>query len=168
MTQKRETILIALVVLVGIPGVMFLHSLRNRDGPRTQLAVSAEQIRRIGAAVGEFEKAKGMRPWALQDMADAGMLDARDLYDKRRRRPPENPDVLYLSALRSSDPAELVLLCTIASPIPDQKLHAVYNDGAYAALTPHEMVMALNRTYTYLGEQLEQSGSATTTEPEPR
>ncbi len=132
--------------------------------PGSNPAVSAVQIRRVGEAVGAYAAREGGRPGDLNAIVTAGLLSQDDLYDEHRKKRPvvelysgveiSPPDVIYFPALRASDPADCVLLCTLLLREKGEKFHVIYNDGRYAALTARELVMALNHTYEHIGEVL--------------
>ncbi len=150
-----------LAVLFAIPlGVLFWGAAlpeieewweaRARPG----FAVSPEQIRRIAGAISEYEKAGGERPMRLTELVEAGLLDAAALLDERRDKSSEDEtDVLYFPAVRRDDPADLVLLCALL-PRSRKQCHVIANDGSYTVMPAHDLVMALNRTYTYIGKEI--------------
>jgi len=163
--QKREWrlpvlvgALIAVIVLgCGVLIVDRISKMRRPSGSgpyHPQKAVSGEQIQRIYAAMKRFEGARGARPAELAELVSASMLTQDDLRDKERSKSDNTVDVVYFPAVRAGDPADMVLLCTIVNKKEGESFHVIFNDGRYAALTPHELVMALNRTYEYIGGQL--------------
>ena len=70
--------------------------------------------------------------------------------------------MLYFPALEPEDPNDLVLLCTVASAKPGQKLLVAYNDGRMAPLSPRDLTAALEWTYAYLAHTLPAARRATT------
>ncbi|MCK4624328.1 MAG: hypothetical protein KAV00_03385 [Phycisphaerae bacterium] len=128
------------------------------------MSISEPQIRKVCEAIGTFSKEYNRRPDRLEMLTAGGYLKPADLFDARRKdtlaidaqtgRFATNPDVLYFPVLRAEDPAEMVLLCTVLLAEDGGKYHVILNDGQYAALTSHELVMALNLTYEYIGSKV--------------
>lgn len=125
------------------------------------MSISEPQIRKIWEAIGGFSREYNRRPARLEMLTAGGYLKPAGLFDERRKETPLidgqtgrfviNPDVLYFPALRAEDPAGMVLLCTVLLAGEGKQYHAIFNDGRYATLTSRELVMALNRTYEYIG-----------------
>ena len=125
------------------------------------MSISEPQIRKVWEAIGAFDKKNNHRPDTLEMLTAGGYLKPADLLDTRRKETPAittqprrfaiNPDMLYFPALWAEDPADMVLLCTVLLAEDGGKYHVIFNDGRYAALTSHELVMALNLTYEYIG-----------------
>ena len=166
MTTSKKLALawIALVVafIAGFVSLRVHGSLR--EGFQAAPTVSGEQIQRIAAGVAGYEQANGRRPERLEDVVKAGLLDARNLFDEEEDVPEidaatgrfaENPHVLYFPAVRKDDPGDLVLLCTLLLRERDDKFRVVYSDGRYAELTSRQLIQALQRTYTYLGAEIQ-------------
>ena len=140
--------------------------------------MSEVQIRTIGAAVQKFTSENGRRPETLEALVQAGAVQAGDLLDAARARAPgidakagrsaENPDVIYFPALRPSDPNDLVLLCTLLLHSEGDSYRVIFNDGRYAALKAHDLVQALNRTYSYISSQVRSAGSGVAATRGPR
>ncbi len=164
--MKRKTHLFTVVTILCIllaVGVWIASRDREPDRPPRQpaMSISEPQIRRVWEAIGGFSKEYNHRPDTLEILTAGGYLKPADLFDARRKdalaidvqtgRFATNPDVLYFPALRAEDPADLIVLCTVLLATDGGKYHVIFNDGRYAALTPHELVMALNRTYEYIG-----------------
>ncbi len=136
----------------------------NRPPCQPAMSISEPQIRKVWKAIGTFSKENNHRPDTLEILTGGGYLKPADLFDERRKETPAlttqphrfaiNPDVLYFPALRAEDPADMVLLCTVLLAEDGEKYHIIFNDGRYAALTSHELVMALNRTYEYIGSKV--------------
>ena len=120
-----------------------------------QSAVSARQIREIAGAISGYEKAGGERPSHLTELVEAGMLDEAALLDERRDEPKDGADVLYFPAVRRDDPADLILLCTLLIRSEGDSFHVITNDGNYTEMPAHDLVMAMNRTYAYLGAKID-------------
>ncbi len=122
---------------------------------QSQMTLSIEQIRKVAGAVADYEKSNQRRPENLEALVKAGLLSSGDLFDpKRSPSSDSNPDLLYFPALRRTDPADLVLLCTITTRKRGGSLLAVMNDYSTVELTPQELRAALQRTYSYLGGQI--------------
>lgn len=162
---RNLAILIGVVLGVSLWGWVFPAIQRWRETRLTpQNAISREQICRIGEAVAKFVKAKGERPERLEQLVQEGKLEPAALFDERRDEVPKidektgrfvrNPDVLYFPAVRKDDPGELVLLCTLLLRKEGEMFHVIRNDGTYAGLSARELVIALNRTYRYLGREI--------------
>ena len=136
------------------------------------------QIRRVGEAVKAYTAKEGGRPGNLNEMVTAGLLSQDDLYDEHRKERPivklqsgdeiSPPDVIYFPALRASDPPDCILLCTMLLREKGGKFHVIYNDGRYAALTPRELIKALNRTYEHIGKVLAAESEVRSQESEVR
>ncbi len=149
------------LLLAGGVGIVLRDREPDRPPFKPAMSVSEPQIRKVWEAIGRFSKEYNRRPDTLEMLTGGGYLKPADLFDARRKDAPAidsqtgrfviNPDVLYFPALRAEDPAEMVLLCTVLLAEKGGKYHVIFNDGRYAALTPHELVMALNRTYEYIG-----------------
>ncbi len=156
------------VILGPLVGIAFLvaSALQTRYfrpfSPGT--TVSEKQIRAAASAVATFAKEKGHRPQTLEEAVQEGMVGAGELLDAKQGPAPaidantgrfaESPDVIYFPALRADDPGDLVLLCTFLVHREGDSYHVIYNDGHYAALGPHELVQAINRTYAYLASRI--------------
>ncbi len=167
--KKRKSLFFRFLLiglLVTFVPFMAIRLISEWAGPwsGSNPAISEVQIRRIGEAVKVYTTRKGSRPGNLNAMVTASMLSQDDLYDEHRKKRPvvelysgveiSPPDVIYFPALRASDPADCVLLCTLLLREKGGKFHVIYNDGRYAALTPRELIKALNRTYEHIGKVL--------------
>ncbi len=144
-----------------LAGVVFFVGLtvylewKDRHPFRSQPTFSVEQIRKVAGAVVNYEKSNQRRPVNLEALVKADLLSTGDLFDpKRSPASDSNPDVLYFPALRKTDPADLVLLCTIVTRKRGEPLLAVMNDYRTVELSPKELRTALQRTYSYLGGQI--------------
>ncbi len=73
------------------------------------------------------------------------------LTDSAAGRFKTNPDIIYFPAVRKDGPANLVLLCTVLLREKDGRFQAVHNDGRCEQLAAHHLILALQRTYTYIG-----------------
>ena len=166
------TLLVVLPVLILAAG-MVLHLISLTHLPYTwRETISMAQLRKISTAVTAYTKAHDQRPAQLETLVEVGALAAGDLFDAQRneisgidpatRRFETNPDVIYFPALRKDDPADLVLLCTLLTHKRHDKLLVAYNDGRLAELTPHEMIMAMNRTYGFIGKEIARAQSTGT------
>ncbi len=167
--KKKRKPSALLLILIGI-GLVVLYwqvvqpALEHRKRFAENYAVSAEQMQAVGKAIGEYETANGERPMKLAELVEAKLVESAAMYDDRRDDVPvtiekfaafaTNPDVLYFPALRASDPADNVLLCTLLLRNKRDKYRVIYNDGRLGQLEPMELVIALNRTYEYIGRQL--------------
>ena len=161
---KRKRLLIVMAILILAVG-MILAVVWFVDPSYTwRETISMAQLRKISTAVTAYTKAHDQRPAHLETLVEVGALTAGDLFDAKRDEIPgidpatgrfdTNPDVIYFPALRKDDPADLVLLCTLLTHKRHDKLLVAYNDGELAELTPHEMIMAMNRTYRFIGEDI--------------
>lgn len=149
------------VFFVGLPVYM---AWKDEHPFRSQMTVSVEQIRKVGEAVAAFERSNQRRPDTLEALVKAGLLTAGDLFDRKRSTVPAidaitwrfgiNPDVLYFPALRKTDPADLVLLCTITTGKRDKPFLSIMNDYRSVELSASELRNALQRTYSYLGGRI--------------
>ncbi len=154
-----------LAVVVFFVCLSMYFEWKDRHPFRLQMTLSIEQIRKVGGAVAAYEKSNQRRPVNLEALVKADLLSAGDLFDRKRSPIPaidattgrfgSNPDVLYFPALRKTDPADLVLLCTITTRKRGEPLLAVMNDYRTVELTPRELRTALQRTYSYLGKKIE-------------
>ena len=164
MSSSQRNLIVLLGVVFGVLFQIFAYPLLVRwweSRAEGGFAVSSEQMHRIADAVWQYEKADGERPMRLAELVETGMLDAGALPDERRDEPSENEaDVLYFPALRASDPGNLVLLCTLLVRGEGEKFHVITNDGNYAEMPAHDLVMALNRTYKHLGSEIAQADTA--------
>ncbi len=152
------------VVVFAIGILPAIHEYRTTRFRRSY-ALSAEQMQAVGKAIGEYETANGERPMKLAQLVEAKLIEPAELFDDRRDDVPvtigkfaaseTNPDVLYFPALRASDPADNVLLCTLLLRNRNDKYRVIYNDGSLGQLESMELVIALNRTYEYIGGQLQ-------------
>jgi hypothetical protein len=149
---------IAISLLVGVVffvGLSVSLKCEDRHPFRSQMALSIEQIRKVVDAVADYEKSNQRRPVNLEALVKADLLSMGDLFDPKRSPDSDfNPDVLYFPALRKTDPADLVLLCTIVTRKRGEPLLAVMNDYSTVELSPKELRAALQRTYSYLGGQI--------------
>ncbi len=155
--------IVTLLCLLLAGGVWIASQYRTPKRPPFQpaMSISEPQIHKVWEAIGGFSKEYNHRPDTLEMLTAGGYLKPVDLFDARRKdalaidaqagRFAINPDVLYFPAVWAEDPTDLVLLCTVLLAEKGGKYHVIFNDGRYAALTPHELVMALNRTYEYIG-----------------
>ncbi|MDY7011745.1 MAG: hypothetical protein SVV80_13490 [Planctomycetota bacterium] len=165
-THPFTIVTLLFLLLAGGVSIVSMYREQGRPLPQCQSAmcISEPQIRKVWEAIGGFSKEHNRRPEQLEMLTAGGYLKQADLFDARRKDAPAidgqtgrfviNPDVLYFPALREEDPADLIVLCTVLLAAADGKYHAVFNDGRYAALAPHELVMALNRTYEYIGGEV--------------
>ncbi len=158
-----------LLLLIGI-GLAILYwtviapAMEQRKRFAESYAVSAEQMRAVGKAIAKYETANGERPMKLAELVEAKLIEPAVLFDEQRGSVPvtiekfaefdTNPDVLYFPALRASDPPDNVLICTLLLRNKRDKYRVIYNDGRLGQLEPMELVIALNRTYEYIGMQL--------------
>lgn len=143
---------------------------RERHPYVSQLTLSAGEVGKVAEAVRAYEQARGARPERLEQLIEGGLLSAGELFDRKRRPTPRmdsstgrlesDPDVIYMPALRKGDPPDLVLLHTLFTRKRGRKLPAVLNDYRVVEYTPHELTMALNRTYAYVAGQLPVSDPA--------
>ncbi len=153
-----------LLVVIGIWIAKQVHEKQKYNylySFKPAMSISEPQIRKVWEAIGGFGKAYNRRPDTLEMLTAGGYLKPADLFDARRKdassidaqtgRFVTNPDVLYFPAVLAEDPAEMVVLCTVLLAEDGGKYHVIFNDGRYAALTPHELVITLNRTYEYIG-----------------
>ena len=149
------------VAISLLAGVVFFVGLfaylewQDRYPFRSQMTLSIKQICKVGGAVADYEKSNQHRPENLEALVKAGLLSSGDLFaPKRSPASDSNPDVLYFPALRKTDPADLVLLCTIVTRKRGEPLLTVMNDYSTVELSPKELRAALQRTYSYLGGQI--------------
>ena len=170
MSQKRPFMSYVWGVLAGyFPGVLlgFLGSLAADKWFQYAAArfapcpcVNVAQIQAIAAGIQAYESEHGRRPPTV-----AGKYcDQSDCFDERKGRLPEidqatgrfasNPHVIYFPAVRKNDPPELVVLCTLLKKAEADPYLVVRNDGRLSELTARELVPALQRTYTYLGQAI--------------
>jgi hypothetical protein len=131
-----------------------------------EYVLSADGVRKVGDGIAAYTKAKSHRPGSLGELISVGYISQADLYDASRRKQvdsegkPITPDVIYFSALRPDDPPDTVLLCTVLRKNKDDKYSVVFNDGRFAQLTRHELVNALNRTYSHICRSLPKTVTA--------
>ncbi len=163
---------------VGFILVLAIVLYRACTSPQTgsSWSVSAEQIQHIAGAISQYEKTNGRRPERLEMLVKAGLIKCEAFFDDRQSKPSEidektgrfvhNPHVLYFPAVLKSDPGDMVLLCTITLRENGGKFQVIYNDGSHAKLDSRELIMALQKTYTYLGRNIlkEQAQSESATE----
>ena len=161
---KLSTYVWAISALLLAAAIVIGTLLRvSRPRPRAWApsdTVSADQIRRIAAAIGQFADSNGHRPMRLEQLVQTGVLKAEHLFDTRRTHIPRidpntgrfeiNPDVLFFPAVDPNDPGGLVLLCTLLVHNRGDPYHVIYNDGRYEALNNRQLIQALNRTYTHV------------------
>jgi hypothetical protein len=127
-----------------------------------QFSVDAEQIKAIAEAIGEYEAEHGERPEMLGKLPGAGDI----CYDRRRTEKSGPEDVLYIPAVRSDDPGDLVMLCTLLLPDEDAPFLVIYNDGTFDELAAVDLVTALNRTYRHVcNDIVRQTGSGRSQSP---
>jgi hypothetical protein len=163
----RWWVLLAAVALPVIAVVAVPRIWSVTGGFASQPALTSGQMAKVGGAIAQYTEKNTRRPERVEDLVQAGLLAQADLYDSRRKEAVQPkldpnsghydpiPDVLYFPALRPGDPGDLVMLCTLVTQKPGEKLQVVYNDGRAGELAPQEMVQALQRTYTYIGGQLQ-------------
>ncbi len=160
-SQRNLAILLGVVVgllfwLVALPALVMWWDSRAKEG----FAVSPEQVRRIADAIAQYEKANGERPMQLTELVEAGLLDPGALLDERRDEPKDGADVLYFPAVRRDDLGDLVLLCTLLVRSEGDSFHVITNDGRYTEMPARDLAVALNRTYTYIGNEIIKARSA--------
>ena len=145
--------LICAIVWIWWPSVGLDHSSIRF---KSQMTVSAEQIKAIGRAIEAYEAKHKGRPERLSQLVDAGMLRPSQLHDQRRGRAKSivDPDVLYFPAVTRKDPPHLVLLCALLLQEDKDKYQVITNDGDHREMDRHELVAALQRTYTHIGRVL--------------
>ncbi len=153
-----------------------LHRAYKSSQTGSAWSVSAEQIQQIAGAISQYEKTNGRRPERLEMLVKAALIKCEAFFDDRQSKPSEideitgrfmqNPHVLYFPAVLKSDPGDMVLLCTITLRENGGKFQVIYNDGRHAKLDSRELIMALQKTYTYLGRNIlkEQAQSESATE----
>ena len=141
---------------------------RSPHGLKSQMTVSTEQIKAIGQAIETHEAKQKERPERLEQLVDAGLLSTSQLYDARRGKvtpdvDPEthhyipHPDVLYFPALTRQDPPRLVLLCTLLLQADGDRYQVITNGGAHEQMDRHELIGALQKTYTHIGLMLRET-----------
>ena len=145
--------LICAIVWIWWPSVGLDHSSIRF---KSQMTVSAEQIKAIGRAIEAYEAKHKGRPERLSQLVDAGMLRPSQLHDQRRGRAKSivDPDVLYFPAVTRKDPPHLVLLCALLLQEDKDKYQVITNDGDHREMDRHELIAALQRTYTHIGRVL--------------
>jgi hypothetical protein len=127
----------------------------------SQPTLTETQIQKVAEAVAEYTKKHSRRPGTLGELVNEGLIVSADLFDAERKDIPAvdkttgrfgvTPDVIYFPALKPSDPADCVLLCTVLLKHEDDPFLVIYNDGRLDKLTSRELVEALNRTYEQIG-----------------
>jgi hypothetical protein len=167
MRLSRAWLLAAFALGIITPAVMYRVIVYIQTPPdfESQLTVSADQMKRIASAICQFEASHTRRPANMEELVGEKLLVEQDLFDADRRQldgiSPNTgrfritPDVIYFPALRSADGPDFILLCTIATHKKGDKLLAVLNDGRLVEMTPHELTVALNRTYAFIGSRQE-------------
>ena len=168
----KELLIVLPIVLIVAAGVVCSLPLPRQPSHVWRATISMAQLRKISAAVTEYAEAHGQRPAHLETLVEVGALAPRDLFDAQREEIPSidpatgrfegNPDVVYFPAVRKDDPADLVLLCTLLTHERDDKLLVAYNNGKLGELTPHEMIIAMNRTYGFIGGEIAYAQPPTT------
>ena len=161
MTDKNERPWLVWLILAAIMGIVlasdFLHYtyVQAQPPPRPWRSImTLDHFRRIAAALTGYTTHHGRRPESLDTLAVGDKTAVRDLLHADGRRIQLRRHVLYFPALRPDDPPDTVLLCTLVRGRKDDKLLVAYNDGRIARLTAHAMIIALNRTYRFIGEDI--------------
>lgn len=161
-----------IVVIVGGLAVWrFGWGGRSPRGFTSRMTVSAKQIKAVGKAIETYAAKRKERPERLEQLVDAGLLSASQLYDARRGKvaptvDPEthhyvpHPDVLYFPALTTKDPPRLVLLCTLLLHADGDRYQVITNNGAYEDMDARELVVTLQKTYTHIGSLLREKNPA--------
>ncbi|MBN1554819.1 MAG: hypothetical protein JXA11_08735 [Phycisphaerae bacterium] len=135
---------------------------RKRDNPFIpQPTLTESQIKKVHQAVAAYTNKYDRRPGTLEALVNEGLLTPKDLFstdredipaiDKSTSRFTVTPDVIYFPALKPTDPADGVLLCTVLLKDEDDPFLVIYNDGRFSALKSRELIEALNRTYEHIG-----------------
>ena len=151
--MKIRRVHVLVVIWAGIPFAFIVTGFFAHNPRRHGELVSGEQIRairRIHRAVQAYERTHGQRPERLEALVAEKLIDAKTAETRH------NPRVLYVSTLRKTDPPSLVLLCTPPVGRRADMCHVIYNDGRYKQVTSRELTALVQKTYTYLGEQLRQ------------
>lgn len=163
---KWVALLGGVAAVIGLSAMKYPMFYSENARWMSQPTLSSQQMRKIGAAISQYEKShEGRRPEKLADLVDAKLLTENDLLDAERQgrfASTSQPaaDAIYLPAVRKTDPGDLVILHTIVTHERGEKLLAVLNNGELVECTPRELVERLNRTYEYIASEIEKTRQA--------